>query len=186
MPDIVRVRVEWNGLTGLPGISTFYVGTTDADISELVAFYTAIKGLWTTGLTWTIPNTGDVLDVASGALTGTHIFTGGGSVVSSGGTGAYAAGVGARVRWLTGAVKNGRRVVGTTFLTHMKTTEFDSSGTINGTTLTTLQTAAAALVASGSPWQVYSRPVNGAGGTAHAFNAATVPDKVAWLTTRKN
>ena len=186
MPDIVRVRVEWNGLTGMPGISTFYVGTTDADISELAAFFTAIKGLFVTGLTWTIPNVGDVLDAASGVLTGTHLFTGAGSVVSSGGSGSYAAGVGARVRWLTADVKNGRRVVGTTFLTHLKTTEFDSSGTLQGTTLTTIQTAASALVASGSPWQVYSRPVNGAGGSGHAFNGATVPDKVAWLTTRKN
>lgn len=186
MADVVRVRVEWNGMTGLPGISTFYVGTTDADISELVSFFTAIRGLWSPGLTWTIPNTGDVLDVGSGALTGTHIFTGGGSVTSNGGTGSNAAGVGARVVWLTADVKNGRRVRGSTFLTHLAVANYDSSGTIASAALTTLQSAAAALVASGSPWCVYSRPVNGAGGSVHAFNAATVPDKVAWLTTRKN
>lgn len=186
MADVVRVRVEWNGLTGLPGISTFYVGTTDADISELVTFYTAIKGLWTPGLTWTIPNTGDVLDTASGELTGTHIFTGAGSVSSSGTAGDYAAGVGCRVRWLTADVKAGRRVRGTTFLTHFKTNNFDTTGTILAASLTTIQTAASALVASGSPWGVYSRPVNGAGGSFHAWNAATVPDKVAWLSTRKN
>lgn len=186
MADVVRVRVEWNGFTGMPGISTFYVGTTDADISELVTLFTAIKGLWSTGLTWTIPNVGDVLDVASGELTGTHIFTGGGSVASSGGTGASAAGVGARIVWLTADVKNGRRVRGSTFLTHMQVSGFDASGTIATAALSTIQTAASAFVASGSPWGIYSRPVNGAGGSFHALNAATVPDKVAWLTTRKN
>ena len=77
--SIVRVRVEWNGLAGLPGISTFYVGTTDADISELVTFYTAIKGLFPNGLNWTIPSVGDVLDEATGELEGTHVFTGAGS-----------------------------------------------------------------------------------------------------------
>ena len=48
MADIVRVRTEWSGLTGLPGITTMYVGTTDADISELVTFWTAIRGLFPT------------------------------------------------------------------------------------------------------------------------------------------
>ena len=186
MAEVARVRVEWNGLTGLPGISTFYVGTTDADISELVTFFDAVKGLWTPGLTWTVPNVGDVLDVATGDLLGTHIFTGGGSVNSNGPTGAYAAGVGMRVQWLTADVKNSRRVRGTTFLTHLKSTNFDNTGTIETTVLTTVQTAASALVASGSPWGVYSRPRPALPGSFHAWNAATVPDKVAWLTTRKN
>lgn len=186
MAEVARVRVEWNGLTGMPGISTFYVGTTDADISELVTFFTAIRGLWSSGLTWVVPNVGDVLDVATGELLGTHIFTGGGSVSSNGTAGVYAAGVGARVQWLTADVKNGRRVRGTTFLTHLKSTNFDNTGTIDGTTLSTIQTAASALVASGSPWGVYSRPRPGLAGSFHAWNAATVPDKVAWLTTRKN
>lgn len=173
-------------MTGMPGISTFYVGTTDADISELVGFFTAIKGLWTPGLTWNVPNVGDVLDVATGDLLGTHIFTGGGSVSSSSSSGTYAAGVGARVQWLTADVKNNRRVRGTTFLTHLKSTGYDSTGTIDSTALSTIQTAASALVASGSPWGVYSRPRPGLDGSFHAWNAATVPDKIAWLTTRKN
>jgi len=182
----VRVRVEWNGLTGLPGISTFYVGTTDADISELVTFFNAIKGVFPSGLTWTVPAVGDVFDEASGELEGTHIFTGAGSVVANGGAVAYAAGVGVRVRWLTGAVKNGRRVTGSTFLTHIKGTSYDTAGTIANADVTTIQTAASAFVASGSPWGVWSRPVNGAGGSFHALSAAQVPDKVAWLSTRKN
>ncbi len=186
MAEVARVRVEWNGLTGMPGISTFYVGTTDADISELKTFYDALKGLWPTGLTWTVPNLGDVLDVDTGTLLGTHIFTGGGSVSSTGAAGSYAAGVGARVQWLTADVKNGRRVRGTTFLTHLLSSHFDNTGTIGSTPLGTIQAAASALVASGSPWGVYSRPRPGLAGSFHAWNAATVPDKVAWLTTRKN
>ena len=186
MAEVARVRVEWNGLTGMPGISTFYVGTTDADISELKDFFTAVSSLWSTGLTWNVPNVGDVLDVATGQLIGTHIFTGGGSVNSAGSSGVHAAGVGARVVWLTADVKEGRRVRGTTFLTHLRSTCYDNTGTIEGSVLGTIQTAASALVASGSPWGVYSRPRPGLAGSFHAWNAATVPDKVAWLTTRKN
>lgn len=186
MADIVRVRVEWNGLTGLPGISTFYVGTTDADISELVAFFNAIKGLFPSGLTWTVPNTGDVLDVATGELTGTHIFTGAGSVSGTVAAGAHAAGVGCRVRWLTGAVVGGRRMIGTTFLTHLVSTNYDSSGTITTAALGTIQTAATTFATAGSPWQIWHRPVSGSGGSGHAISSATVPDKVGWLSTRKN
>lgn len=182
----VRVRVEWNGLTGLPGLSTFYVGTTDADISELVTFFNAIKASFPSGLTWTIPNTGDVFDEATGTLEGTHIFTGGGSVSGTAAAASYAAGVGVRVKWLTADVKNGRRVTGSTFLTHLRTTDYDASGTLSSSLVTTLSTAAAAFVASGSPWGVWSRPVGGSGGSFHALNGSTVPDKVAWLTTRKN
>lgn len=188
MADIVRVRVEWNGLTGLPGISTFYVGTTDADISELVTFFTAIRGVFPTGLTWTIPSTGDVLTAETGVLTGTHIFTGSGSVTGNGGNLAYAAGVGLRVRWLTGAVVDGRRVVGTTFLTHLLSSNYDTSGTIDDTDRGVIQTAASAFVASGSPWGVWHRPTTpgGSDGSFHDLSAASVPDKVSWLRTRKN
>ena len=188
MANIVRVRVEWAGLAGLPGISTLYVGTTDADISELVTFFTAIRGLFPTGLSWTIPNVGDVIESTNGELTGTHIFTGGGTVSGNGGSAAYAAGVGLRVRWLTGAVVGGRRVVGTTFLTHWLSSNYDQQGSIDDTDRTTVQTAASAFVASGSPWGVWHRPTTpgGSDGSFHAMNAATVPDKVSWLRTRKN
>ena len=185
MANIVRVRVEWQGLTGLPGISTFYCGTTDADISELTALYTAVKGLFPTGLSWTIPSVGDTIDDATGVLTGTAPLTGGGSVTATGGAGSYAAGVGCRVRWLTPDVKNGNRVSGATFFTHWLSGNYDASGTIANAPLATLQAAASAFATSGSPWGVWSRPVNGAGGSFHAISAAVTPDKVSWLRTRK-
>lgn len=187
MAEIVRVRVEWNGLAGLPGISTFYVGTTDADISELVTFYNAIKALFPSGLSWTIPANGDVIEATTGELTGTHIFTGAGTVSGTGGSAAYAAGVGLRVRWLTGAVVNGRRVVGTTFLTHWLSSNYDQQGSIDDTDRATVQTAASAFVAAGSPWGIWHRPttLGGSDGSFHAMNGALVPDRVSWLRTRK-
>lgn len=185
MATLNRIRVEWSGLTGLPGISTFYVGSADSDISELVTFFTAIRGLFPSGLSWTIPSDGDQIDDATGALTGTWIGTGGGTVTANAPGLNYAAGVGARVRWLTPAVVGGRRLRGATFLTHLASTNYDAQGTILSAALTTIQTAATALATSGSPFMVWHRPVNGVGGSSVAMNAAIVPDRVAWLRTRK-
>lgn len=185
MTTLRRLRVTWDGLGGLPGLSTFYYGVASPNVSDCVTFFNAIKAQFPTALSWTIPSSGDEIDDATGQLTGTWLGSGGGTVVGTGGNLAYAAGVGARVVWRTTSIVNGRRLNGSTFLAPILGSKFDTSGTIDNTTLGVLQTAASAFAASGVAKEIWHRPVNGAGGTSAPINTADVPDRVTSLRSRR-
>lgn len=192
MTTMRRCRVSWDGLPGLPGLSTFYFGVASPNVSALVTFFTAIKALFPSALSWTIPSSGDEIDDASGALTGGWVGSGGGTVTATGGAGAYAAGTGCQVQWQTGVVAHGRRIKGSTFLVPTVVGMYDTNGTLTSANQTTVQTAANALVASGVAWGIWQRPkkdpvshVVTRVGLYAATNAATVPDRVTSLRTRR-
>lgn len=186
MASILRVPVVWTGLTGLPGVSVFFWdGSVSSDISALVDFFDDIKAFFPTGLQWTIPDAGDSIEDSTGAIDGFWSAAGGGQVAATGSTSyPYAAGVGARVRWRTTGLNNGRRVTGTTFLAPLVSTSFDGSGTIETATLTAVETAANIVVATGA-MRIWSRPENGTGGTSHEVTSAFVPDRVTALRSRR-
>lgn len=186
MTTMRRLRVEWNGLSGLPGISTFYVGPASPNVSAFVTYFNAVKALFPSALTWNIPSSGDEIDDATGALTGSWVGSGGGSVVATGGVNPYAAGVGYVTSWQTGIIHGGRRVKGRTFMAPTVTGMFDTNGTLTGPNLATAQAAASALAASGVAWGVWSRPTVGRAGLYCAVNAATVADQVTSLRSRRS
>lgn len=178
--------MSWDGLGGLPGVSTFYYPSSAPSLSGLTAFFTAIKALVPSAMSWNIPNSGDTIDMATGELVGGWLGSGGGTVTGTGGSGTYAAGVGARIQWNTLGIVDGRRVRGATFIAPILGSNFDSQGTIASASLTTLQTAASALAASGVAWGIWSRPTPSRAGTFHATNDAFVPDRVTSLRTRRS
>lgn len=164
MTTLRRVRVTWDGLGGLPGLSTFYYGVASPNVSDLVTFFNAVKVYVPSGLTWTIPSSGDELDDVTGDLTGSWTGTGGGSVAATGSTGPFAAGTGVIVRWRTGIVADKRRVQGRTFIAPTVSGMFNSSGGIGSTPLATLQAAAAAYVSSGVAKGIWHQPKKAPGG----------------------
>jgi hypothetical protein len=183
MADMERIVVTWTGLSGLPGVSVFYgdlAGSANADIKT---FFTAIAGLCPLGLTWTIPGNGDLIEDTTGALSGTWVNGAGGGSVAASGAAQHASGVGAYINWRTGAVVSGRRLMGRTFIAPLMNSAYDSSGNIVTGNLTTLQTAASALVTAGSTL-IWHRPGAGAG-SSHQPVSATVPDQVTSLRTRR-
>lgn len=181
-----RLRVTWTGLGGLPGLSTFYYGVATPNVSDCVAFFTAIRSLFPTGLTWDIPSSGDEIDDATGTLTGGWTGSGGGTVTANGGVTTYAAGTGTRVRWDTLSIVNGRRVRGGTFLAPLLGSSYDSSGTIATASLSTIQTAASTFAASGVAKGIWHRPTTPGTGLYAAINTAVVPDKVTMLRSRRD
>jgi hypothetical protein len=188
MPDLMRVRAVWLG-TALPGggVSTFYFadGSTGA-LAAVRAFFAGITSSCPTGLAISFPGTGDIIDEASGLITSSWTQTPPANATGSAG-GGWAAGVGARVVWNTGARRRGRLTRGTTFICPLGSGAYDTDGTLTGTALSNMQNAAATLIAdSASELRVWSRPDPGAsnGGSA-PVTSATVPDKVSWLTTRR-
>lgn len=186
MPNIARIPVVWTGLTALPGVSVFYWDfSTASDVSELFSFFDTIKNRFPTGLSWQIPGSGDEIDDATGALNGSWLATGSGTVTATGGTSSYAAGVGARVRWRTSGIFNGRRVVGSTFLAPLLGSAFDTDGTITSAVLSDLQGAADTLAANGGV-VIWSRPSpGGSNGESNPVVSAQVPDRATALRSRR-
>ena len=185
MTDIRRYRVDWSGLTGLPGYSTFYCGSAITLGSELSTFFNAIKNQFPAPLTFTIPNSGDLIDDATGELTGAWSGSGGTAPASSS-SGAYMAGTGAYIQWNTGSIVNGRRLKGRTFLCPLKSDNADSSGNISSAAHAVLDPALATLVAAGKV-MVWHRPTSPGGSDSVAIVAgsASIAPSVTSLRSRR-
>lgn len=185
MTQLRRIPVVWTGLTGLPGVSVFYSDFGDDPTGALGTFFTAIKSLFPSPLSWSIPAAGDVIEDTTGALTGEWAL-GTSATVTANGDSSYQAGGGAYVIWGTGGIRNSRRVRGKTFLAPLSYNQFDSSGTLGTTTRSTLQTAAAALAAT-DLLVIWSRPIppSTSNGLSNLVTSANVPDQVTSLATRR-
>jgi hypothetical protein len=137
-------------------------------------------------VTWSIPNSGDIINDANGALEG--VWTGG-TAAQVTGTGAslYAQGVGYRIVWNTNGIRGSRRVRGSSFMCPMDSAMLDAAGTLGSTQIAAIVTAATSVI-SNSPdeLRVWSKPHKGlADGTSHVVTSASVPDQISWLRTRR-
>jgi len=186
MADIRRVPVAWTTGPGGAGLSVFYSASADDATAALGTFFNAIKGLFPGAVTWSIPAAGDKLESSTGALTGT--WSGGtAATVTGSGAGNYAAGTDLYVRWLTGGLRNSRKFQGRTFLVPVLTGGYDSSGTIDNSNLSTVQTAVNTLVATGL-LILWGRPIapSTSNGLINPITAGVVPDKVTSLKSRRS
>jgi len=186
MATLQRVEVVWDGLAGLPGVSVHYGVFGGSLVSDLKTFFTSISALFPAGLTWQVPNSGDTITDTSGIITGAWTDVNGGTV-SSAGSGIWAQGTGCMVRWDTATIVGHRRLKGRTFLCPLFGSAFQSDGTILNAYVTTMQTAADAVVTAGN-MLIWHRPPKGtfAGGASGAVVGATVPDKVTSLRSRRH
>jgi hypothetical protein len=187
MANLARVRVAWSGnpVVG-PGVSTLYWDEADSGyVAKLATFFNAVKNIVTVGVVWTIPNTGDLIDVATGAITGAWT-DGTSTTVSAAQSGNYAAGVGARIRWQTSGIRNGRRVRGSTFIVPITVAGYDAGGTLSTTVIDACNTAAGAVFTAGATqMKIYSRPNAGGPGQANTVLNGSCLDTVSWLRTRR-
>lgn len=196
------VRVDWAGGPGGSGLTTIAVNA-GADGSALTA---AVGGAvcgavdaWVQTWDAIIPSAYtrkvrreiDVFDTATGKLAWTVPSTGTSSTRTGTATGAYAAGVGCRVVWLTGQVRNGRRVKGSSFIVPLSTGSYEADGTISQTTFNFLTNSSAGMISglssAGAPMMVWHRPRSGvADGAAFQVSGYSLPDKVSWLRSRRS
>lgn len=195
MPNIQRVDLVWQFPNGGPGLTTLYGINAGPVAAAAKTFLTAIASRIPTAVSIAWTGTGDNYDVATGALT--DVYTGGTPwTVTGTGTGSWAAGVGARIRWLTGGVHGGHRVFGSTYVIPLNTFSYGSDGTIDTPALNDLQTASQAFITNaGADFQIYSRPKParpGKHGTLPAIDGAiftvtarTVADTVSTLRSRR-
>ena len=184
------VRLTY-GTGSTRGTNTFHFRTTgaavdqvqiDALVNLVSQFYLAVAGLWGS----------DSRAIFDGALTevGTATPTAGVASVPFNRQGTAIgvtpgpAGVGACITWRsTLATRSGR---GRTFIVPLYTNAYESNGTLAAGALTTLQNAATAMVNSSK--SLGNGAIGVWGGTPPQLRdvvAATVTDKVAWLSSRR-
>jgi hypothetical protein len=187
MANVARVRATWAGaaVTG-PGVSTFYFNEIHSGfVSALGAYFTAWASWIPTGTTVTIQNTGDLLDIPTGQISGTWT-DGTTQVVAMTGAGVYNQGVGVRVKWNTAGIRNGRRVRGSTFMVPTIGAAQATDGTPAAAALTAWNTAVSTLVTTSvSEMVTYSRPAPALAGQASEIISGSVADAVSWLRTRR-
>lgn len=181
-----RIVVELTGGTGLPGVNVFYGDPAVPGLkTDLEAFYDDVADFFPNGITASIPSNGDLIEDSTGALAGT--WSSGSPVQHTGFlVQKYAAGVGVRIQWNTNGIRNGRRVRGGTFICPLTESSLQTDGTLDGSVLAALQTAADNLAAAGH-LLVWSRPTPGGGtnGDSNLVTSATVPDRITALRSRR-
>ena len=130
--------------------------------------------------------TGDVIDDATGALTGAWTDTPVLPVVG-GSAAQYAAPSGFFINWNTTTILAGHRLRGRTFFVPSASDVYDSDGSIGATILAAIQAAADSFVAAATgDLVVWHRPVGGSGGGHGLVLSATAPDKVGVLRSRRD
>lgn len=185
-----RYRPEWI-TPGGAGVTTMHFsgGAIPSTLANAVrTFFNAIAGQFPDDVTIQFPAEVEEVDETTGELIGTTAVTPPASVAGTA-TGSFAAPAGARLRWNTGAIVRGRRVIGTTFLVPITGAAFGADGTLLGANRTSIQTAAATLIATPNvALAIWSRPstTGGSDGTYHSVTGASVPEQVSVLRSRRD
>lgn len=200
---LARVNCAWQNWPGAPGVSTFFLSTlSTANVDAIRTFFNSIIGLIPNNLTIQVPGTGDYINETNGAITGTWSTGSTPALVTGTGAGAYAGNAGLVVHWLTSGIVGTRRLRGRTFIVPTIATTFETNGSPTSTAITTLTTAANALLtAVGTGMAIWSRPVvahtkydpktgtgTGVAGRVGTYSAVTgvrVPDLAISLRSRR-
>lgn len=194
MTTLNRLVLGWSGpmVVGTAVSVLHYSGSDDPapPVADVLAAFSAYPLLWPSGLTLTVPGSGDRIDDTDGSLVGVWSSAGGGTLAGANAV-PPAAGVGACIGWTTGGIVSGsagpRKLRGRTFLVPLSTAVYENNGTISAASLTQLQDIANDLMAAG-PLAVWHRPTTpgGSDGNSYGVIAAKVRDKVAYLSSRRD
>ena len=195
---MLRVTAVWTGGPMGTGVNIFHFDGAAPDEEALTDLLEGVRALYDPMLsaippTYTIAvsNEIEVRAEDTGGLIATVTPPGVAAQPGSSGSPTHAAGVGARVRWQTNGIRNGRRVVGTTFMVPLVSQAFEANGTLGSGTIGNLVTGGNALIGAANalslPLAVWSRPtsVGAADGALHLVEACAAPDQAAWLTSRR-
>lgn len=191
---IYKTTSEWTGFAGAPGYTNFYFqGSGDGDSAQAVL--DKVGTFWTAVDVWipspinirTRPEV-EVIDETTGLM---ERFDAGVEPTPAVGSAAkaHSGTSGACIGWLTGGVRNGRRVRGRTFIVPLNGDAYELDGTLASGALNNFRSAATALAANdGTNLVVWSRPsARGASdGVAHFVTGVRVQDKAAVLRSRRD
>lgn len=169
------------------GLATHYFsdGTAAGHLAALRTLWSSFAGSMPSSVTIRVPGSGEVIDPTTGNITGTWAGTAP-ALVTGAAAGAYAAGVGMRVRWYTNTTVNGRLVKGSTFVVPLAVGAYESDGSILPGVVSANQTAIdTAVSAFGTDFRIWHRPKGALAGGAHQVVNGVLVDRTSWLTSRR-
>lgn len=192
-----RVRIALTGWTGGPGLSTLYFTNGAGTLAAAQALVDGVHDWWAahvnsfyaSNVDLQIQGDVDEIDEATGNVTNTFSATAPAVINGGGASGMAPPEVMALLHLRTGTFIAGRRVAGRMFIGPIaqgsitSAGELDSGGVAN---LTAQLGYCVASVPAGNVWEVWHRPVGGAGGSAHAITATSGTSKLAVLTSRRD
>lgn len=191
---IHRVTARWSGFTGAPGYSAFHFSAGGGIISDaqssanrVMAAFQAVRSMLPDGVAVQVQPEVEVIDESTGVLEGYEDIDV--DTYSPGsGSGGYSAASGAVINWRTDNVRNGRRILGRTFIVPLAGEAYQDDGTLNGAAITALNGFADELVGFDidSRFGVWARPINGAGGQMADATSFRIPDMAAVLRSRRD
>jgi len=198
MAEIYRVNTRWTGVAVGGGVTVmhFQVGVPGGTTTEAQACVDAVRDFWTTlaprisaSGSWVVDGSVDLLNPATGTLTGNRGVTSR-SGLGSGSGDFLPLQVQGMVRWDTSVVLDGHRLRGRTYIPGPTEADNGVGGVPIGTYTSGLNTAAATLVGlTTAELQIWHRPIpDGAPGGPRVGAAQTVLSGVAlgsWKTQRR-
>lgn len=161
MVSMQKMTATWQGFTGAPGTSTFWMqGSSILDPGLIKTFFDAYAPYIPSTVTIQVNGTGELVDPLTGQVTGTWSGTTPAVTTGSAGAGVLQVSSGPQVRVETGAFRRGKHIRGRIFLVPVSSVALATNGLLSSTAQTALQTAATNLrSASGAQWGVFHRPV---------------------------
>ena len=202
-----RTRVIWEGFPGAPGYTNLWARVTSVEdhdpevhAEEVSNYFEAIGSLFPLAVSLRISAEMPYIDDVDGEMVGLGLLDEDLTIPLPGTTGRqqeYSAPSGAVVHWNTLAVREGRRVRGSTFLVPLSRQAYEDDGTLTSQTLTMLRAASTFYVeTTDSVPVVWSRPreaiTSGPNqrparpGASYEITAAEVPDMAAVLRSRRD
>lgn len=177
------VRTNWAGTSGGPGLTqlairegegAFWTPTQAQNaVNAVRTFWNALVAQLPNELTLTVSPVVDIYNEVDAELTASEIAPTAPANVVGTSAAVYNMASGIKVNWNTGVIRNGHRVKGSTFIVPAASTVFNTSGVVDSTVRTTVNTAANALISglasSGLELVVWSRPVPGIPGRPGAL-----------------
>jgi len=186
MVNLERVRVHWSGTTGGNGLSTFYTTNGATAHVALANWFAAIKSFVPNTIVFSVDNGGDTIDPLTGTLMGSWGASTTGPI-SATGTGNYALASGMLVKWDTGTIVHGHRLIGKTYIVPLVDSAFNTLGAVSASVQATVQSAAASCItAAGGSMVVWNRPKGSVAGGFSAVTTASVVNKGVILRSRRD
>lgn len=144
------------------GGTAFTTEGAQGAVNAVRKFWDSVKIHMPDDVSLTVSPIVDVYNEVTGDLTDSVAATTAPTAVAGNAFGVFAHGVGFKVNWTTGQVRNGHRVKGHTYIVPSSGDSFTSQGVVSPSPQATVNLACGALIAdlltNGTPLVVWSRP----------------------------
>lgn len=212
MAEVVRIKAQWTGFQGAPGVNIWHFGPADgssgswalpdaqACADRVKAFYQGIQIQLPPTVQIAVSADAEVFNVENGSLQRVLGIVAGNPIPGNGGASGFASAAGAVVSWRTDTVRNRRRMRGRTFLVPLAASCYETNGTLTSSAISTIQGAATTLrtAAGGAVFGIWARPKKDislpipgggytfSGGQFGKASSNNVPDMSAVLRSRRD